>query len=149
MALDDRIEKAVLYEKFAALKALRQLFANGLFGHARAGKSDLRSGFGDVQIAQHGETGGYPAGGGVGHDADIGQARFMEPHQSRRYFGKLHEADGSFLHAGAAGSRDDDQRQFLLERAFDRPRDLLPHYGAQAATDKFQLQRADMYGASI
>ena len=46
----------MLQQKFRTLKAFRQLLADGLLDDARSGKADQRAGFGDVEIAQHGEA---------------------------------------------------------------------------------------------
>src|ERR1019366_6203459 len=91
--------KAPASQEFGALKTFGQLLANGLLDDARAGKADEGAGFGDVQIAQHGETGGDAAGGGVGEHAHKGQAGLVEAHEGGGDFGHLHEADGAFLHA--------------------------------------------------
>ena len=40
--MGDHVDHAVFEQIFGALKAVRQLFANGLFDHALAGKADGR-----------------------------------------------------------------------------------------------------------
>ena len=65
-AVHHGVQHAVLQQEFAALEALGQLLADGLLDHARAGESDQRAGFGDIQVAQHGERSGHAAGGGIG-----------------------------------------------------------------------------------
>ena len=78
------VEHAVLQQELAALEAFGQLLADGLLDDARAGEADQGAGFGDVQVAQHGVAGGDAAGGGVGEDADVGQAGLIQAHQRRR-----------------------------------------------------------------
>ena len=63
----------MLEQKLAALKPFGQLLANGLLDDARTGEADQRAGFGNIQIAQHGEAGGNAAGGGIGEHADVRQ----------------------------------------------------------------------------
>jgi hypothetical protein len=64
----------VFEEELGALEAFGELLADGLFDDAGAGEADERAGFGDVEVAEHGEAGGDAAGGGVGEDADVGDA---------------------------------------------------------------------------
>jgi len=47
-------------------------WADGLLDNSRAGKADQSAGFGYVQVAEHGETGGDSASGGIGEDAMYG-----------------------------------------------------------------------------
>ena len=63
---DDGVEETVVEQKFGALKTFGEFLADGLLDDAGAGETDERAGFGDVEIAEHGETGGDAAGGGVG-----------------------------------------------------------------------------------
>src|SRR5256885_3414047 len=64
----------------------------------------------DVEVAEHGEAGGDAAGGGIGEHSDIGQLFVVEPGEGGRYFRELHEADGAFHHARAAGAGHGDER---------------------------------------
>src|ERR1700722_3995748 len=74
LAGDDGVEEAVLEEELGALEALGELLADGLLDDAGASEDDQGAGFGDVEVAEHGEAGGDAAGGGMGHDGDIGDA---------------------------------------------------------------------------
>jgi hypothetical protein len=139
----------VLEKKLAALEAVGQFLANGLFDDARASEADEGAGFGNIKIAEHGEAGSNAAGGGIGEDADVGQARFIELHEGGRELGELHEADGAFLHARAARCGNDDERGFLFQGAFDRAGNFLADDGAHAATDEFQLQSTDLNRAAV
>ena len=58
----------------ALLKSLRQLLADGLLDHARAGEADQRARLGDVHVAQHRVGGGDAAGGRIGQHHDVGPA---------------------------------------------------------------------------
>src|SRR5438094_10601246 len=50
-AMDYGIEHSVLQEELAALKSGGKFLADGLFNHARPGKSGQSPGLGDIQIA--------------------------------------------------------------------------------------------------
>src|SRR6266700_5124988 len=95
--------------KFGALKAFREFLMDGLLDNARTGKTDKRAGFADIEIAEHGKAGGDTAGGGIGEDRDVGELFVVEPGKGGGDFGKLHEADGAFHHARAAGAGDRDE----------------------------------------
>ena len=58
----------------ALLEAFRQLLADGLLDHARAGEADQRAGLGDVHVAQHRIGRGDAAGGRIGEHDDVGLA---------------------------------------------------------------------------
>jgi hypothetical protein len=87
-----------------------QVAPDGLAHHARAGKGHQGLGLGDVQVAQHGEAGGHPPGGGVGEHADVGQLLLGQQGQLGAGLGHLHQAEAGFHHAGTAAFADDDQR---------------------------------------
>jgi hypothetical protein len=52
MPPDDGVQHSVLQQKLAALEPFRQLLADGLLDHARAGEADERAGLGDVQVTR-------------------------------------------------------------------------------------------------
>src|SRR5579883_888442 len=62
------VEHTVLQQKLAALEARRQFLPHGLLDHARPGESDQSVRFGDIEIAQHRETGCDAARGRIGED---------------------------------------------------------------------------------
>jgi len=59
------------------------------------------------------------AGGGVGEHGDIRQLFVIEPRERGGNFGELHEADGAFHHARAAGAGDGDERLAGFDGEFD------------------------------
>ena len=63
-----RLDHSVFYKKLRPLKAFGQLLTDGLFDDARAGETDQRSRFRDVEIAQHGKTCRDAAGRGICQD---------------------------------------------------------------------------------
>ena len=77
-AIDDRVNHAVSQEKFGRMRALRQLGANDLLRHARAGKADQGARLGDHDIAQIGKRGEDTAGGRVREDRDEKAAVFPQ-----------------------------------------------------------------------
>ncbi|MMZ68990.1 hypothetical protein D1872_317450 [compost metagenome] len=56
-AMDDHVQLTVLQIELRRLKIIRQLLANRLLDHDPAGKTEYRAGFGDNDIAKHGEAG--------------------------------------------------------------------------------------------
>jgi hypothetical protein len=67
-AVHDGVEHAVFEQEFGALEPLGHLLADRLLDHTRTGESDQRAGFGDVEIAEHRETGGNAPGCRVGQE---------------------------------------------------------------------------------
>ncbi len=74
VAMHHHVDHAVLLQIFGALEAFRQLLADGLLDHARAGEADQRAGLGDMHVAEHGVGRGHAAGGRIGQHDDVGQA---------------------------------------------------------------------------
>ena len=73
-----------LSRELAALKSLWQLLPDGLFNNSRPGESNQGSGFGKVQVSQHGEAGGNATGGRIGQNRNVGDAGFIETGLTRR-----------------------------------------------------------------
>ena len=71
-----------------------------------------------------------------------GQADFVEARQRGGNFGHLHQADGAFHHARAAGAGDDDQRHLAVDGALDGARDFFADDGAHRAADEIEFHRA-------
>ena len=85
-AVHDGVEHAVFEEEFAALESFGKFLSDGLFDDARAGESDQRARFGDVEVAEHGIRSGDAAGGRVGQDGDVRNSGVVEARQTRRRF---------------------------------------------------------------
>src|SRR5277367_2101295 len=141
LARNDGVEETVLEEEFGGLKTFGQLLADGLFDHARAGKTDERAGLRNIQIAEHRVTGGDATGGGIGEDGNERELGFVHAAERRGNFRELHQADDAFHHASASGTGDDDERLFLIERAVYRARDLFTDHRAHRAADKSEFHR--------
>ena len=103
-------------QEFAALKTFRQFLPNRLLDDARPGKSDQRAWFRDIEIAEHGETGGNAAGGRIRQQGNERQLGVIESRQGGRDFRQLHQADGALHHARSAGARYSDKRLTRFER---------------------------------
>src|SRR5213594_365435 len=84
---DDLIDEPVLEEELRALEPGRQLLADRLAGHARAGEA--------------------------GEHSDERDAGGVEARDRADRLGHLHERDRALLHPRAAGGRDDDERLAL------------------------------------
>src|SRR6266404_9103172 len=122
--MDDGVEKSMLEKELGALKSFGEFLANGLLDDAGASEADEGSGFGDVEIAEHGEAGGDAAGGGIGEQRDVGELFFVELGERGGHFGKLHQTDGAFHHAGAAGTGNGDEGLARLDGQFDAASDF-------------------------
>src|SRR6266446_897760 len=146
--MDNGVEEAVFKQEFGALKTFGEFLANGLLDDARAGETDKRSGFANIEVAEHGEAGRDAAGGGVGEHGNVGQLFVVKTRECGGNFGKLHEADGAFHHARAAGAGDGDERLAGFHGEFDAARDFFADYRAHGAADKAELHGAHDYGAA-
>src|SRR5277367_698505 len=142
LARDNGVEETVVEEEFGGLKTFGQLLADGLFDHARAGKTDERAGLRNIQIAEHRVTGGDAAGGGIGEDGNEGELGFVHAPERRGNFRELHEADDAFHHARAARARYYDERFLLIERAVYGARNFVADDRAHRAADKTEFHRA-------
>ena len=116
------IDHAVLQQIFGALEPLGQLLADGLLDHARAGEADDGAGLGDGDVAQHGEGGADAAGGRIGQQHDVGQARLLHLIDGDDGARHLHQRQDAFLHARAAGGRDDERAAPSAPRRAAPPR---------------------------
>src|SRR6266849_3193285 len=87
LAVDDGVEKTVFEQEFGTLKSFGKFLADGLLDDARAGETDERAGFADVEVAEHGEAGGNAAGGGVGEHGDVGKLFLVQAAEGSGNFG--------------------------------------------------------------
>src|SRR6267143_3366535 len=149
LAVDDGVEETVFEEEFGALKSFGEFLADGLLDDARAGKTDERAGFADVEVAEHGEAGGDAARGGVGEHRDIGQFFVIEAGKRGGHFRELHEADGAFHHARAAGTGDGDERLARFHGEFDSAGHFFSDDSAHRAADESELHRAEHDGTTV
>src|SRR3954470_2026522 len=78
LAVDDHVDHAVLEQIFGALEAFRQLLADRVLDHPLAGEADQGAGLGDMDVAEHRIGSGDSAGGRIGEDDDIREARFLQ-----------------------------------------------------------------------
>lgn len=141
--MDYGVEEAVFEEELGALEAFWEFLADGLLDDAWAGEADEGAGFGDVEVAEHGEAGGDAAGGGVSQDRDVGNFMRGEFGQCGGDFCELHEAGDAFHHAGAAGRRDDDERVARGEGTVDGAGDGFSDDATHATADETVLHDAE------
>src|SRR5258705_243021 len=137
--LDDQVELAVREQEFRPLEALGKRLANRLGDDPRSGEPDQRARLGKNDVAEHREARRDAAGGGIGKDGDVRQAAGAEPLEGGRGLGHLHQREDALLHPRAAGRRDDDDRQVLVDRELDRPRELFADDRAHAAAGTGRL----------
>src|SRR5258707_1670177 len=71
LAMDDGVEETVFEEEFGALKSFGVFLADGLLDDARAGETDERAGFTDVEVAEHGDAAGDAPRERVGERVDV------------------------------------------------------------------------------
>src|SRR5712692_4324553 len=139
----------MLEKKLGALKSFGELLADGLLDHAWAGETNERAGLADVEVAEHGEAGGDAAGGGISQHGDVGQLFVVEPGERGGNFGELHEADGAFHHARAAGAGDGDERLTGFNGQFNAARDFFADYSAHGAADEAKFHGAHDHGTAV
>ena len=139
---NDGVEETVFEKELGALKAFGELLADGLLDDAGAGEGDERAGFGDVEVAEHGEAGGDAAGGGVGEQADVRDGCLVKLGEAGGDFGELHETDDALHHACAAGCGDDDEWFAAGQGSVDCAGDVFTDDGTHAAADEGVLHGA-------
>src|SRR6266436_4793225 len=140
--MDNGVEEAVFKQEFGALKTFGEFLANGLLDDARAGETDKRSGFANIEVAEHGEAGRDAAGGGVGEHGNVGQLFVVKTRECGGNFGKLHEADGAFHHARAAGAGDGDEGLARFNGQLDAAGDFFTDDSAHGTADEAKLHGA-------
>src|SRR5713101_7047580 len=148
-AVDDGVEEAVFEEELGTLETFGEFLADGLLDHAGAGETDERAGFADIEVAKHGEAGGDAAGGGIGEHGDVGQLFVVKFGKRGGNFGELHEADGAFHHARAAGAGDGDERLAGFDGKFDSASDFFADHRAHGAADEAKFHGAKNDGPAI
>src|SRR5271166_6023273 len=137
------VHHAVILEIFGALKAVRQLLADGLLDDARTGKADERPRLGDMHVAKHGIGRGHAPGGRIGEHHDIGFSRF--PHHLHRDRGarQLHQGQYSLLHARPAGGSKHDERRAFADRSLQTLDEGLACGHAEGASHEVEILHAD------
>src|SRR5260370_41593274 len=95
LAVDDGVEKAVLEQEFRALESFGEFLANGLLDDARSSESNERAGLANIEVAEHGETGGNATSGGLGEHGNVGQVFVVEAREGRGKFGERHGGGGA------------------------------------------------------
>jgi len=133
----------MLKRELGGLEPFGQLLADGIADNALPGEADERFGFGQDDVAVHGERRGDAAGGGIGDDRDVRQMRRSMALDGARGLRHLHERDQTLLHARAARSGEDDHRQMLGGGTLEQARDLLPHHTAHGPHEERGLHDAD------
>ena len=130
----------MLKQKFAALKPLRQGLAHGLFDHSRAGETDQRAGFPDMNVAEHGEACRNAPHGRIGQDTNIRQAPARQPGQRGARLGHLQQREQGFLHARTAARGKADQRHAVIDGGIDRAHEFLADDGSHRSAHKTKLE---------
>src|SRR6266852_7128698 len=144
--MDDGVEKTMLEQELGALESFGKFLANGLLDDAGAGEADERAGLRDVEVAEHGEAGGDAASRGIGEQRNVREFFLVELGERGGYFGELHEADGAFHHARAAGTGNGDEGLARLDGELDAARNFFTDDRAHGAADEAELHGAKDHG---
>ena len=136
-------------EVFRRLKPLRQLLAQGLLDHPPPREANEGLGLGQDQIAQHGETGGHPSGGGVGEQGQVEQPRPPVPLQGTGDFGHLHQAEHPFLHAGSPRGTHHHQGHPSGGGLLGEACELFPHHRAHGAPHEPEIHHPQGQGLPL
>ncbi len=142
-ARHDLIDHAVLEEIFGALEALGQRLADRFLDDPRAGEPDDRAGLGQDDVAEHRERRRHAAGRRIGQHDDVGQPRFLDHVGGDDRARHLHQRQDAFLHARAAGGRNDDQRRLALDGAPRRRDERLADGHPHRAAHEREIERRD------
>ena len=142
VAVDDHVDHAMVAQILGPLEAFRQLLADGLLDHPRAGEADERAGLGDVNVAEHAVGGGHAARGGIGEHDDIGLLGFAQHLHGDDGARHLHQRQDAFLHARAARGDEHDERGALLHRGLDAGDHGLPGRHPERAAHEIEVLHA-------
>ena len=145
LALDDRVDHAVLEQELGALEALGQLLADGLLDDARPGEADERLRLGEDDVAQHGERRRHAARRRVQQHRDVRQPRLWSRASAAVVFAIcMSDRMPSCMRAPPeaekmiAGTPP-------LERALEQARDLLADHRAHRAAHELEHEEADRH----
>ena len=144
--MDHHVDHAVGLEIFGALKTFGQLFADGLFDHARPREPDQRARLRDLDIAEHAIGGGHTAGGWIGEHNQIGLPRLAQQLHRDGGARQLHQREDALLHARPARGRKHDEWRAVLDRRFQSGDDRLARRHAERATHEVEVLHADNHG---
>ena len=142
-ALDNGVDEPVLKRELGGLEPFRQLLLDGVADDALPGKPDERAGFGQNDVALHGERRRHAAGRGVGEHGDEGQTGRAQALHGAGHLRHLHQRDEPLLHAGAPGRTEHDDRQALGNGAVDHRGHFLAHRMPHRAHEEAGLHDAD------
>src|SRR5581483_5088368 len=148
-SIDDHVDRAVLEQKLCALKPLRKGLLDCLLDHPRAGESDQCAGFGDHDIADHGETGRYTAHRRIGEHRDKRQPFGRQLSEGSCRLRHLHEGHQSFLHTRTAACSETHEWHLLLDRTLHTTDEALAHDRTHRPAHEAKLERGDDRGDRI
>ena len=78
LALNDRIEKSMLQQKFRALESRWKILTDCLLDHPGTGKTNQRIGLGQYNVSQHGKAGQNPCSRRIAEHTDEQSAILMK-----------------------------------------------------------------------
>src|SRR5258708_7570934 len=139
----------MLEDELAALEALRELLADGLARHARAGEPDERVRLGEDDVPERRERCEHAAGRRVSEEAEVREPSLVESMERPEDLRHLHERERALLHPRAAGGAHDEQRYAVRDRALGGAGELLPHHAAHRAAHEVEVHDRELDRALV
>jgi len=144
--LGDNVHHPVLEQELGGLETFRQISTNSLFDDPGTGKTDQGAGFGHIDVAKGGVTGGHPAGGGIGQDRDVGNPLLAQAGQYRAGLGHLHQGKQGLLHPRTAAAAQDDGCLPVAQGIQKGPGDFFTHDRSHAAAHEGKIHDGNRNG---
>ncbi len=145
----DEVDHAVREQEFRALKPFGELLTDGRSDDARPGESDERAGLGHVHVAEQRQARGHAARRGIAKHADERKPRRTKALERGDHLCHLHERKDPLLHARAARSLKQHDRQPRRHRPLEEPRDLLADDRSHTAAHELEVVRAVRHGPPV
>src|SRR6266496_4201574 len=149
LAMHNHIDQTMFLQKFGSLKSFGQILMRRFFAHAGAGESDHAFGLSDNNIAQRRETGHDSSGSWICKNRNVWEPFLGVSRQRAACFCHLHQAQHSFVHARAAGSRNDDDRAALGCAIFNRSSNLLANDRTHGRSEKTEVHHRDRHFVAV
>ena len=148
-ALHNRVDEPVLQAEFSRLEAFGQGLFDSVLNHATTGETDKRMRFGYDYIALHGKRCRHTTRSRIADDTEVRQAGSSMPFYRSADLGHLHQGNQALLHAGAARTGEDNERQSHLCGALHGAGDLLAHHIPHGAHHERGLHHGKRHGDAV
>src|SRR5207247_6168114 len=141
--MHDLIDQTVFLEKFGSLKSFWQILVRLFADHAWPSKTNHTFGFGDDDVTKRSITRHYAGGGRIGEHRNVRQARVGMPGERAAGLSHLHQTEHAFIHARAAGGRDDDDWNALRGGKLDHAGNAFAHHRTHGGSKKSKIHHGD------